>query len=151
MIDEPPLAAGDVVLFRPQERLRSLPQPGDVVVYRRAGYSIPQGDHRVLMRPVGEGMDRLIAGPESLVRWRRGTLTCTGIPTELRPMIADRLPGDFELQVPSGYVCIFPSTDTLLSTGSPEQWIQQAIVPQDAILGRAVVRNYPFWRFWWIQ
>jgi type IV secretory pathway protease TraF len=152
MIDEPPLAAGDVVLFRPRARLRSLPQPGDIVVYPRAGYAIQQGGHRVLMRPAGEGMDRVIAGPESIVRWRHGKLSVNGEPTALRPLNVDRMPGEFELLVPSGHVCIFPSTDTLLSTsGSLEQWTQQSLVPQDAILGTAVMRNYPFWRFWWIR
>jgi hypothetical protein len=152
MIDEPPFAVGDVVLFRPLASLRSLPRPGEVVVYTRQGYSIQREYHRILQRPAGQGMDRVIAGPESIVRWRHGELTVNGKPAELQAINADRMPGDFELKVPSGYVCIFPSTDTLLSTsGSLEQWTQQSLVPQDAILGRAVVRNYPFWRFWWIQ
>jgi hypothetical protein len=151
--DAPPLATDDVVLFRPQASLGSLPQPGEVVVYIREGYSIPQGYHRVLQRLTGDvGMDRIIAGSASVVRWRSGELTVNGETTEWRPINMTHMPGDFELHVPLGSVCIFPSTDAPLSrSGSLEQWLQQSLVRHEAILGRAVVRNYPFWRFWRIR
>jgi len=152
MDDEPPLAAGDVVLFRPLVNLSDLPQPGDVVVYSRGGYSLQQEYHRTLVRPPADAMDRIIAGPDTKVRWRQGKLTVNGQDSSVRPLAAERVPADFELEVPSGYVCIFPSTDSLLATSaSLEQWTQLSLVPQHAILGRAVVRNYPFWRLWWIR
>jgi len=153
MIDSPPMAAGDVVLFRPRANLPALPSPGQVVVYSSAGYSITEQEyHRTTVRRGGFGMDRIIAGPESVVRWRRGVLTINGKPSKLRPLYSDRMPGDFELTIPDGYVCILPSTDGLLATsGDSQLWLSQSLVRQDMILGQAIVRNYPFWRLWWIQ
>jgi len=150
--DEPPLEAGDVVLFRPVARLGRLPEAGDVVVYRRREYTIGQDYHRMVQRPSAAGLDRILAGPNSVVRWRSGQLTVNGQPSSLRPLNPDQVPGTFELQVPSGYVCIFPSTDALLTgSGSLELWIQHSIVSQDAIVGRAFLRNYPLTRWWWIE
>lgn len=152
LIDVPPLQSGDVVLFRPTSNAKTLHAPGEVVLYRTTELSIGQGSHRVLQRPVGEGLDRIIAGGGSLVRWREGKLTIDGQPSELRPLNPERMPEEFEIKIPSGCVCIFPTTDDMLAAAdSLEIWLQQSVVRQDAIVGRAVMRNYPFWRFWWIR
>jgi hypothetical protein len=147
--DAPPLQEGDVLLFRPSS---SAPKPGDVVLYFSDGLNHQDNQHRVLQRPVSEQVDRVIAVAGSRVRWSQGTLTVDGQPAPYRPLNPDRLPLKLELRVPDGCLCIFPTTDEFSADFTMAGiWEQRSIVQEGAVLGRVLVRNYPWYRFWWVR
>ena len=155
--DAGPFRAGDVVLTNPNAYYSSPPQLGDVVLFR-----VPGGVDRIRTRgagrePVyyqvnGERIDRIIAGPGSQVRWSDNKLWVNEQPSDLRPLNPQRLPQDLTLHVPSGHYGILISTDVVLGANTPPViWQHVCSVPADRIVGRAVVRNYPLSRWWWIR
>jgi hypothetical protein len=150
LADSPPFMRGDVVLYRPNAYLQAVPQAGDVVLYRNTPYT--SGAYGYYNRYDGEWIDRIVAKGGSRVRWDHGQLWVDGKISPHRPLNPGSLPANLELEVPPGAYCILPSMiPTMgreLNTGG---WQVLSIVNPERIEGRAVVRNYPLGRWWWIQ
>jgi len=150
-----PFAPGDVVVFRPNAYATTLPQPGDVVLYSGAPFSIqaPTGNRRqTVYRIAGEWVDRVVAGPDSTVRWENGVLSVNGQPSPFLPLNVQNLPSPLEIQVPHDACCILPTTNPYLSDGQGTGAIEsRSLVRRSQLAGKVVVRNYPIWRWWWVR
>ncbi|HTU25749.1 MAG TPA: hypothetical protein VMF30_10145 [Pirellulales bacterium] len=142
-----PFAPGDVLVFRPTPAASAV-HPGEVVLFRGqtwTGNAQVLGWH-VLRRINGEWVDRVIAGPGSHVLWEKGELWVDGRPSDLRPLNPARMPERLEMDVPPGSLAIFPTTDP--------NYLPDAVtsaIARGRIIGRAIMRNYPPWRFWVIR
>src|SRR5919204_650375 len=67
------------------------------------------GGHGAVRVPAGEYIDRVLASPGSEIVWEKGQLTVDGVPSALRPLGPERLPGRLALTVPEGSYLILPS------------------------------------------
>ena len=145
-----PFAPGDVVVFRPNAYATALPRPGDVVLYRNQALNVRgmAGRRNARMRIEGEWVDRVIAGPNSRVVWQNGKLTVNGKPSQIQPLNGAFLPARIELVVPGDACCILPTTNPYLMGSFSEA---DCVVYQTQLVGQAVARNYPFWRWWWFD
>jgi hypothetical protein len=142
-----PFAPGDVVLFRRGVFANEAPQPGDVVVYHSDGRVAGRVRGRNgFLQINADWVDRVIAGPGSRIRWESGQLWVDDQPSDLRPLNPERMPERLEMTVPAGAFAIFPTTHPYFAPAA-----ETSIVPQGRILGRAIVRNYPPWRFWLLR
>ena len=152
----PPFVQGDVILYNPRAFVGASPQTGDVVLYRNAEFTVPTAsdaplDRQTQTRVRGEWIDRVIAGPNSHVRWDGKQVWIDGVVSSVQPLGPIVLSTSVEVKVPSGTCCIFPTTNPYLSQATESVWRTHCIVPQSQIAGRVLVRNYPFWRWWWAQ
>jgi hypothetical protein len=150
-----PFAAGDVVLFRPGAYQTTIAEPGEIVLYRNAPFRTTVDGYfgrTVLAQINGEWVDRVLAGPQSVVRWKDGELTVNGKPSPLRPLNPDRVPSRLEISVPPGACCVFPTTNPYLAQPqAADAFRSQCIVTRSQLSGKVLVRNYPFWRWWWVR
>ncbi len=152
----PPFVEGDVILYNPRAFVGASPQSGDVVLYRNSEFTVPTADGARLGRPMqtrvrGEWIDRVIAGPNSHVRWDGKNFWINGVQSSVLPLGPNALAANFEMEVPSGACCIFPTTNPYLAQLSESAWRAHCIVPNSQITGKVLMRNYPFWRLWWAQ
>lgn len=152
----PPFVQGDVILYNPRAFIGTSPQAGDVVLYRNTEFRLPTADgtpngRRVQTRVRGEWIDRVIAGPKSHVRWDGKQVWINGALSSVQPLGPNVLTTSFEVEVPSGACCIFPTTNPYLAQASESAWQSHCIVPNSQIVGKVLLRNYPFWRWWWFQ
>ena len=145
----PPFVRGDVVLSSPGIYTLRQPQPGDVVLYevpagRVAGrYGTFNANYAIQ----GQRIDRVIAGPGQHVTLREGKLFVDGQISRDLPLDTTRMPGALDLQAPSGFYVILPTT--ALREGMSLQaldWKHVSLVPARQILGRVYVRHWPWSR-----
>ena len=97
-------------------------------------------------------MDRVLAGPGSKVAWKEAELWIDGKRSDLRPLNGAPLPDQAELQVPAGMYYIVPSTNPVLpriynTAQGPSLFLHSL----RSMSGKAIVRHYPIWRWWWMQ
>jgi hypothetical protein len=149
-----PLEPGDVVLFMPGAYNTRLPQPGEVVLYSNTPFRTtdpraPGGRARQLSIR-GEWVDRVVAGPGSTVKWIDGKLWVDGQESIYLPLNPNRISGPFEFTVPTDACCVFPTTNPYANAVGGTGYSTSAIVHQSQLVGRVVVRNYPFWRWWFL-
>ena len=151
-----PFVPGDVVLYNPRAFVGSSPQPGDVVLYRNAEFTAAtpervRGDRRTVTRVRGEWVDRVVAGPNSTVRWDGEKIWVNGEPSSVQPLNPKMLPASLEIQIPAGACCILPTTNPYLAQTTLTAGESNCIVHDSHIVGRVFLRNYPFWRWWWVK
>ncbi len=149
LVDAGPFASGDVVLFNPRAYLGEAPQVGDIVLFRGSDWRVMRGN--TVYGGGGEGTDRILAGPGSTVAWKHGELWVDGRRSNLRPLNGQALPDQADLPVPAGMYYIVPSTDPLLGNVVAPLRPDLVLHPQGAMEGRAIVRHYPIWRWWWMN
>jgi hypothetical protein len=158
--DDFPFQDGDVVLVNQWAYLRTEPVPGDVVLYNTQGHfgwSEPlRGEVHGYMRiHAGQGIDRIVAGPGSLVLWERGKLLVDGKPSSLQPLAPQNLPPRLKSRVPDEAYLILPSTVNVRANPNVQVpdtvWQNLAAVPRSQIVGRAYLRKLPWNRFWFIR
>jgi hypothetical protein len=157
--DMPPFTAGDVLAFRPPGIAYRAVLPNDVVLYRvprrPGGFRVPAatlnaGREATVLQLEGERVDRVIAGPNSSIRWEKGLLRINGEPSPLKPLNASKLPISLNFDVPEGHYAILLTTDALLNPEMPiAVWQFVCCVPADHIVGKVFVRNYPLSRWSW--
>jgi signal peptidase I len=156
-----PLRPGDVVLIHRWAYRDVPPRVGDVVLYDAPGGLLAPRRNRVL-RFVGWRIDRIVAGPGDTIRWENGQLFVNGAASKVQPLNMRAMPPRFQATVPEGRFAILPTTDprfeqfvagiNLQAPNLATQNLQATImVPRGDIEGRAIVRHYPPWRFWWIR
>ncbi len=151
-----PFEEGDVVFVNQWAYLRSPPQVGEVVFYDRRGVDLPAGPGHVIMRlRTGQGIDRILAGPGSRVRWENGELTVNGRPSPLRPLNPSQVPSRLNLSVPARHYCILPSTITYSIPRGYELpqslWESLSIVRAEQIQGKVYWRHQPLGRLGFIR
>ena len=153
-----PFDKGDVLLFNRWAYSTRAPAPGDVVVYdvpsRPNGIRIPWEGSReaAFLHLNGERIERIVAGPNSLLQIQDGNLSIDGQAARHLPLRADRLPSSLSLRIPEGHYAILLTTDNYLAPDSPAAaWQQFCVVPAENIVGRVYFRNYPFSRRSWIE
>jgi len=150
----PPLREGDVLLCNYWAYWRSLPSPGDVVLYESAGAEVtgrtPGGGNMVVRIEQGERIDRVLAGPGDRVRCRQSVLFINETPSEWQPLNPSVLSFDWDYKIPRGHLCIIPST--LLT---PEQfrhaWQHLISVPQGTVRARVYFQLHPLSRLGFIH
>ena len=152
----PPFVQGDVILYNPRAFTEASPQTGDVVLYRNAEFIVPTASDTPLGRQTqtrirGEWIDRVIAGPNSHVRWDGKQIWIDGALSSVQPLGLNVLATSVEVKVPPGTYCIFPTTNPYLSQATESVWRTNCIVPHSQIVGKVLLRNYPLWRLWWAQ
>ncbi len=108
------------------------PSPGDWVWYR-----LPGG---------GFGLGRLVAGAGGSVEWTDDEVRVDGRALGWSPITPDGPPVELSLTVPEGRVLIAPAGGTPGPTNSSGL----ALLPRDALIGRAWARSYPIWRRNWL-
>jgi len=147
--DAGPFASGDVVLFNPRAYITASPRAGDIVLLRASDRDFRTG--HVVYRVTGNAVDRVLAEPGSTVAWKNGELWVDGRRSNLRPVSGQGLPDQSDLRVPEGMYYIVRSTIPLV--GGVVGPLQQNLVlhPRGEIVGRAIVRHYPIWRWWWMN
>jgi hypothetical protein len=148
---EEPFAAGDVVLFNPRAYVSDEPQVGDVVLFQDSNWFAQAPEYRHTIIRGGEGIDRVLAGPGSTVSWKEGELWVDGRQSTLRPLNGQALPNQADLRVPAGMYYIVPSTSTIAGVALRSTQPDRVLRPRETILGRAIVRHYPLWRWWWMH
>ncbi len=150
-----PFASGDVVIFRPGAYATMLPQTGDVVLYRSTPFNAEaprRAWRQAVYRIGGEWVDRVIAGPDSTVRFEDGILLVNGEPSPFMPLNPQNLPSLLLVQVPRDACCILPTTNPYLpGTQDGDTFASRCIVPRSQIVGKVILRNYPVWRWWWVR
>lgn len=148
-----PFHGGDVIWYN----RTATPHPGDIVAYTLPRpdreFQLPNLGHtRQVLRVYGERIERIVAGPGSVVQWSNGQLTVDGQPSELRPLNIDKLPESFSVVIPPGHYGILLSTDQLMDSTAPNAaWQFLSKVPESHITGRVFLRNYPLDRWWWVR
>jgi len=153
----PPFSVGDVVLTHRRAYVSSPPRPGDVVLFwvpdRAEGFRVSNvGREAAFFRIDGERIDRVIAGPRSVVRWDGERLWINDQASSIRPLNPQRLPASLSIVVPDDHFAIFLTTDGLLGPTTPlPVWRFVCLVPSDRIIGRTFLRNYPWSQWWWIR
>ena len=142
----PPFEAGDVVVFNPRAYRSESPSVGDVVVYWMNGTSGPG-----YMRQAGESIDRIVAGPGSVMRWENGRLTVDGKLAEVLPLNPAGIPSGMTAEVPPGHYGILPSTGNWRGMAAdPRLWTDACTVPKNMIRGKVYLRHYPWSRWSWL-
>jgi len=165
-------SSGDVIWFRRLAASNPNVRPGDIVLYDIGNQTIPLANHRAF-QVNGDRIDRIIAGPGSLVQWRDGHFEVDGQPTTWMPLgmadapegftlrVHDRAVGHMQAEqwndslagwsitVPADSYCIVPSTVPLpnlphASANLREFWTKLAVVSAGRIQGRAWICGYPF-------
>lgn len=155
LITHAPFSRGDVVVLGPSAYSSSSPKPGDVVVYRNHPFQV--GGQRYLgwnaaTRVEGEWVDRVIAGPGSNVHWDGKQLFVDGQPSQYQPLSTIRYPAKFDMAVTRQFYCILPTTNPFLGeASSADLWKAASLHYRGSIVGKAYVRNYPLWRWWWLN
>lgn len=149
----PPFVRGDVILYNPRAYLRAAPEPGDVVLYRNTEFTTSTSerawrDRQTVARIRGEWVDRVVAGPNSKVRWDGEKIWVNGEPSLVQPLAPDILPANLEIDVPTGACCIFPTTNPYLAHATLPAWQSNCVVYHSQIVGRVLLRNYPLNRWW---
>ena len=88
-----PFASGDVVLFRPHRAEDPLPEPGEVMVYQNVPFRTTSqatpGYPAVPLQIRGEFVDRVVAGPNSKVRWDGNVVFVDGATTDCLAVAAN--------------------------------------------------------------
>ena len=151
VMDSPPFAAGDVVLYAPLAYWRSAPKPGDVVIcdIPQSRIALP-GLHANVVNG-GLQVERLLAGPGSKVLWADGQLTVDDRPAEWLPFSFDSMPKKFSLVVPPNSYLIVPPPIAYgevhgMRYDFPAPFRAATIVTRATILGRVYFRTQPLWR-----
>ncbi len=149
----PPFEGGDVVLVNHWAYWRSLPQIGDLVLFREPARTLPaivqgHGNYNVLFRET-ETVDRVLAGPGAIVDWIRGQLYVEGEPAPYQPLNQEPITEDFSVSVPAGNYFILPTVVNVHGQGrlSAEAWKQLGCVPRSNIAGKITLRTHPLRRF----
>jgi hypothetical protein len=164
LLDSPPFAAGDVVLYSPLAYRIDTPRPGDVVIcdVPMTQIAIPNLGRAGVIQAGGLRIERLLAGPGATVEWASGRLLVNGRPAESLPLSLQSMPEKFVLQVPEGRYLIVPAPlelgDTVFVHGAPIRaaqdgfvYRQPVLVARGAILGRVYLHTQPLWRLGWIR
>lgn len=150
-----PFVSGDVVLFSPRAYDTALPAPGDIVLYRNRSFRTAVQDYAfrdAINRIEGEWVDRVVAGPNSTVKWEKGKLFVNGKSSPFLPLNPANLPPSLEIIVPSNACCVLPTTNPYFrESNSAEVFQSNCIVPRSLLVGKVIVRNYPVWRWWWVR
>ena len=150
--DAGPFASGDVVLFNPRAYVNDSPQAGDIVLFRGSDEDFRTG--HVVYRMTGEAVDRVLAEPGSRVAWKSGELWVDGRQSNLRPLSGESLPDQPDLVVPANMYYIVPTMPSTANVvlGRVGLLSRYAVLqPRQNIVGRAIVRHYPIWRWWWMN
>jgi signal peptidase I len=153
MQDTGPFASGDVILYNPRAYLVATPQPGDIVLFQDSRWSMRgPGNGHTIYQGGGEWMDRILAGPGDTVTWKGGELWVNGRRSDLRPLGPLAIPDQDELLVPPNTYYIVPSTNPMLAQViAAVQRYDVFLHSARSFLGKAIVRHYPIWRWWWMQ
>jgi hypothetical protein len=145
-------STGDVVVYGPNAYQSANPIVGDVVLYRNRPYTTGgQGERAIRINYNGQWINRIVAGPGSLVTWNKGELQVNGERSTHLPLNAPLLPKQLELRVPGDCYCILPTTILNVSPSDENAWQVLSLVGRGDIEGKAYLRNYPFYRWWWID
>ncbi len=146
---------GDVFIYSPASYWRREPAVGDVVFYNiePLGYALGGGRAHIEYRiEGGESIDRIIAREGQTVEWKNQQLRVNGQSSQWQPINPINVITNLKLIVPAGYYFILPSTQPIIQPNLPEGVFQRiCLVPRHSILGRVIVRNFPFTRWWWIR
>jgi hypothetical protein len=111
----------------------SIPQPGDLVLYRLGGV---------------EMMDRVLAGPGDTARWNRRSLTVNGVVSPHHSLNPERLPDGIEWTVPAGYVLVLPTMNVQANYElAREFWHGMGLVRVEDIEGKIYFRTQPLSRW----
>jgi hypothetical protein len=150
-------ASGDVLLCSPAAFWLRAPRPGDVVVYQQSAvnYTLPPPQHTAVRIAEGQRIDRILAGPGDTIIWKDGQLTVNGQPSELlplnpdglRPVNANTVVPTLMFTLPAGCYLILPSVGPHIpGTLNARGWRELSVIQADAIVGRVLLRSYPFTR-----
>lgn len=147
------LQAGDVVLVDLQSYRWRRPEPGEVVLYNAVPAHVPgrYGLRNAQYRIDGERIDRILAGPGQVVELADDRLLVDGQRVEYAALNPQRVSANLKLTVPKGCYLILPST-ALAEQHNLQRldWQSIGLIPAEQIEGKVWLRNYPFWRFWWL-
>jgi hypothetical protein len=146
----PPFLRGDVVLISSGLYTLRQPKPGDVVLYEipRARVGGRYWGMAANYDIQGQRIDRIIAGPGQQVRMEGTRLLVDEKTSDYLPLNAARMPGGYNVKVPSGHYLIFPTTaigENLSLAGL--NWEQVSLVPAHQIVARVYLRHWPWGRF----
>jgi signal peptidase I len=156
--DYPPFTHGDIILYSPVVSWLRAPRPGDVVVYQQhaVNYNLPPPAHTAVHIAAGQRFDRILAGPGDRVFWKDNQLTVNGEPAayqplnpkNLQPPNPERSVPELSFTLPAGCYLIFPSVGPQLPGALDARgWRELSVVPAESIVGRVIIRSYPFTRF----
>jgi signal peptidase I len=146
-----PFEADDVVLVNRFAYLRSLPQPGDVVLVR-----IPADNGAGIRLQEGEFIDRILAGPGDRVKVQAGQIMINDSPSTHEPLnvnnVTSRLAA-LQLTVPPDSYFILPTTMGYVNErlATSQLWHSLSLVPHDRIVGKVYMRHQPMPRLWLIR
>lgn len=152
LLNSPPFQRGDVVLYNTRAYVQTLPQIGDMVIFRLPNMRVPvgrQGHANVLVQFVGQTLiGRVVAGPGQQITFQNGNLFVDG---RLSPWSQA-----FSEQYTEAYLNIVPTDRYFIMTGLPMQipqqvWLNNTIVKSDSIIGKVYFRTQPLWRFGYIR
>jgi hypothetical protein len=128
------------------------PQVGDVVLFNLPDYRLD-----VAMRGGGAQIvydlhgapfvDRIVAGPGQRIVWKNRTLLVDGLASPWQPLRPEALTSDLDFVVPDYCFGILPGVEVRGYGFSPGNWVAISSVPRRTILGRAVLRHRPYWRW----
>jgi signal peptidase I len=148
-----PFLAGDTILYNPNAYRYNKPAISEVVIYSIPYEVFNMGGYRehYVYRIGGDNIDRIIAGEGQTVELAGGALLVDDRPSTWQPLNPKRFVVNLKVTVPEGYYCILPSTIPP-EVNMPESILRRMIlVPRGSVYGRAILRNYPFSRWWWIR
>ncbi len=159
IVNSGPFQSGDVFIYSPASYWWREPAVGDVVVYRTEEVQFQA--RRINTFPglyhLGgvDYLDRIIARGGQTVQWANQQLHVDGQPSQWQPLNPNSIKNNLNISVPEGYYCIMPSVlaETIDAVGGiPTEILKRiSLVRRDRIIGRVIVRNYPFTRWWWVR
>jgi hypothetical protein len=120
------------------------------VLYRSGAVLFPAGTLAAYAAqvPAGDRIDRILAGPNSRVRWEDGRLYVDDVESPLRPLNPAAAPGRLAVQVPPGHFLIIPTTLPRVNPQAPaDLWTHMCLVPAREIRGTVYLRTHPLSRF----
>jgi signal peptidase I len=152
------LQRGDVVLVNRWTYAIRRPRPGDVALYALPRMRVPfnalygMRGQAAQYQIEGEQIDRVVAAPGQRVVIQQGTLLVDGREAVDRPLDHVQWPSRLDLLVPPGHFFVVPSALRLnWDSISDADRNKILFVPEDLLLGKAYLRNYPLWRSSWIH
>ena len=138
-----------MILFNPRAYDTENPQPGDVVLFEAGEARIMEG-HTEYVDRAGRTVERILAGPGSKVAWKHNELWIDGHRSNLQPLLVQSVFDQPELKVPPDMYYIL-SASRIVGRLGPTITANVFLHRRGSILGRAIVRHYPIWRWWWIN